>query len=75
MFADSENIQSNLVRELDLLQQVLHAVNGFEGETRGRIRDRCCEAVHADLHFSGSCYAGLNWMSSMRFGRIRLLRP
>ena len=50
MFADAENVEADAVGELDLFQQMLHALDGAEGEARGRVGDGRCEAVDADLH-------------------------
>ena len=53
MFPDAENVEPNLVGEFHLRQQMLHTLDGAEGEAGGRVGDGRCEAVDADLHFCG----------------------
>src|ERR1700731_65780 len=50
MFADAKHIEPNLVGDHNLLQQVLHTLDGAEGEPHRRVGDYCTEAVNADLH-------------------------
>src|SRR2546428_1756274 len=57
MFADAEHVETHLVGKLDLFQQMLHALDRAEGETRGRVGDGRCEAIDADLHLCDSEYA------------------
>jgi hypothetical protein len=54
MFANAENVEADLVREFDLFQQMLHALDRAERKAGSRIRDGCGKAVDADLHHSGS---------------------
>ena len=48
-------------------QQLMHALDGLECETGGRIGDGRCEAVDADLHLGDSLYAD-DWMIVLAFG-------
>jgi hypothetical protein len=50
MFANTEDVESNLVGELDFVEQVPQALGRTQGYTRGRVRDGCSEAVDTDLH-------------------------
>ena len=50
MFPDPEDIQPDAIGQLDLFEQVLHALDRTEGETRRGVRDGRCETVYADLH-------------------------
>ncbi len=50
MFSDAKHIQTNLVGKLHFFQQMLHALDGLEGETGGWVGDGCGEAVDAELH-------------------------
>src|SRR5437879_12018232 len=44
MFSDAEHVETHLVGKLNLFQQMLHALDGAEGETRGWVGDGRCEA-------------------------------
>ena len=59
MFSDAEHVQTSLVSKLHLFEEMLHALDGLEGETGGRIGDGCREAVDADLHLGDS----LTWVT------------
>src|SRR5260370_240773 len=50
MFSDAERVEANLGGKLDLFQQVLHAFDGIERDTRNRVGNGRCEAVDAELH-------------------------
>src|ERR1700737_2638609 len=67
MFADAENVKANLIGEFDLLQQMLHSLDGAKREPGGRIRDGCGEAVDTDLQHAGSWYPVLYWMLLLNF--------
>jgi hypothetical protein len=56
VFADAKNIETHLVGELNLFQQILHPLDRAEGETRWRVGDDRSEAVDADLHPCDSAY-------------------
>jgi predicted ABC-type transport system involved in lysophospholipase L1 biosynthesis ATPase subunit len=73
MLADAENIEADSVGELNLFQQVLHALDGRKREPRSRVRYGRCEAVNADFHLCDSFNAVHNWMIRLRFGRTSLL--
>ena len=67
MFSDAEHVQTSLVSKLHLFEEMLHALDGLERETGGRVGDGCCEAVDADLHLGDSLYAD-GWMIMLAFG-------
>src|SRR6202158_1836741 len=54
MFADAEDVEADAIGELDLFQKMVHALNGAERQSRGRVGHGCCEAVDADLHLYDS---------------------
>src|SRR5689334_16390422 len=43
VFPDAKDIEANLVD--NLIQQIVHALESAHGQTRGRVRDDCSEAV------------------------------
>jgi hypothetical protein len=51
VFPDAKDIEANLVGQGNLIQQIVHALDSANGQTRSRVRDDCSEAVDADLHF------------------------
>jgi hypothetical protein len=52
MLSDAKNIETDAVSKLNLFEQMLHALDGVEGEAGDRIGNCGCETVHADLHFA-----------------------
>src|SRR5580700_1394362 len=54
MFTDPEHLKADLVGEFDLLQQVLHALDGTQRVAGRWIRDGCGKAVDTNLQRSGS---------------------
>jgi hypothetical protein len=56
MFPDAEDVQTGLVGQLNLLQQMMHSFDGAKGDTGDRIWNCCCEAVDTNLQLCGSLY-------------------
>jgi hypothetical protein len=54
VFPDAKNIEAYLVGQDNLIQQIVHALASAHGQTRGRVRDDCSEAVDTDLHLCNS---------------------
>src|SRR5687767_1489367 len=50
VFADAEHIESHLIGQLDLLEQVPHALFRGDHLAAARVRRSFHEAVNADLH-------------------------
>src|SRR5450755_3928619 len=50
VFADSEDVETDLVGVFDLLEQIAHAGDRAEGDTCSGVWKYRCEAVNADLH-------------------------
>ena len=50
MFADSENVETDLVGVFDLFEQIVHAGARAEGDTCRGVWKYRCEAVNTDLH-------------------------
>jgi hypothetical protein len=51
MFAYTKYIETNPVREHNLFEQVVHALDWTESDPRSWVRDDCSETVDTDLHF------------------------
>ena len=63
MFADPENVETDLIGKFDLFQQMLHALNGSELEPSGLIRDDRCKAIDTDLQSFRLLTSGFHWMT------------
>ena len=50
MFADAKDVETDRVRKLDLLEQIVHAVDRADREPRDRVCDGCRETIDAELH-------------------------
>jgi hypothetical protein len=51
VFADAKDIEANLLGKDNLIQQIVHALDWADSQTRSRVRNDCSEAVDTDLHF------------------------
>jgi hypothetical protein len=51
VFPDAKDIEANLVGQDNLIQQIVHALDWADGQTRCRVRDDCSEAVDTDYIF------------------------
>jgi hypothetical protein len=56
VLSDTEDVQSDLVRELTLLEEVLQPLLGRYRSTGGRISSRLSEREDADLHLHAVCW-------------------
>jgi hypothetical protein len=54
MFSDAKDIEADLVGHDYLLQQIVHALESANGQTRCWVRNDCSEAVNTDLHLCNS---------------------
>jgi hypothetical protein len=50
VFADTEDIKTDLVGQLDLFKQIAQTLGGRDGNAGFRVLNCCREAVNADLH-------------------------
>src|SRR5271169_2895256 len=50
MFANAEDVEADLIGELNLFEQMVHALHRAERETCGRVGNSCCETVDSNLH-------------------------
>jgi hypothetical protein len=57
MFADAEDIETDLIGKFDFFEQLLHAVDGLQGSAGDGVRDGCGETIDSyfHVHLSLSC--------------------
>jgi len=58
MLAHAEDVQTDLIGQLDLLEQIAQPLGGAHGQTGSRVWGRFSKGVDADLHWrfeGGAC--------------------
>jgi hypothetical protein len=50
VFANPKNVEPDQIRELNLFEKVLHALNRLQRKPAGWVGHRGCKAINANLH-------------------------